>query len=345
MNRRPFLFDPAKNSLFYLALLVVLIALGLNLYQALNGHYSIIGSVASFLGLFVAFQSWRAADEASRKTDEALRQMQNIAHETQHLAHSNYAIDQQIRRAVDTISDATRELHKGLQPILEQVREFLDRAAGSEFVVIMTDSAAIGKPYEHFRHPPVNPRELRLLTSRIHELLLARARDAHEFYLATLGSEEQAAAFPATDTENSPEDPFFSQYVQPFWQQFHPDTPLSAADWETQRQAHQRTLAEVRAAFDAAPHNQEQKAVGLGPHLRLPVLPLQVLIKVDLEGPEPFRALVVFLGQYNLNKLTEARAMLTGDPELVRAFISMFESITGLDQHVGYQQLRKQLPL
>lgn len=341
MDRRPFLFDPAKNSLFYLALLVALIALGLNLYEALNGHYSIIGSVASFLGLFVAFQSWRAADEAARKTDEALRQMQQIASETQQLAHSNYAIDQQIRRAVDTISDATRELHKGLQPILEQVREFLDRAAGSEFVAIMTDSAAIGKPYEYFRHPPVNPRELHLLTSRIHDLLLARAQDAREFYLATLGSEEQLAAFPPTAAEN----PLFSQYVQPFWQQFHPDQPLTEADWEAQRQIHQHTLAEVQAAFDAAHGHREQKAAGLGPHLHLPLLPLQVLIHIDLEGPEPFRALVIFLGQYNLNKLADARAMLTADPELVRAFVSMFESITGLDQHAGYQQLRRECPL
>jgi hypothetical protein len=341
MDRRPFLFDPAKNSLFYLALLVVLIALGLNLYEAINGHYSIIGSVASFLGLFVAFQSWRAADEASRKTDEALQKMHDIAHETQELAHSNYAIDQQIRRAVDTISDATRELHKGLQPILEQVREFLDRAAGSEFLAIMTDSAAIGKPYEYFHHPPINPRELHLLTTRIHDLLLARAQDAREFYLATLGTEEQIAAFPPTASENA----LFSQYVQPFWRQFNPDKPLTEADWNAQRQIHRQTLEEVQAAFHAAPRHQEQKAAGLGPHLRLPVLPLQVFIQIDLEGPEPFRALVIFLGQYNLNKLTEARAMLTADPELVRAFVSMFESITGLDQHAGYQQLRGNCPL
>jgi len=75
------------------------------------------------------------------------------------------------------------------------------------------------------------------------------------------------------------------------------------------------------------------------------VLPLHLFIRFNAEAHEPFRALVVFLGQYNLDRVADARAMQTTDPELVRAFISMFESLTSLDDTPGYQQLRKQFPL
>jgi len=46
-----------------------------------------------------------------------------------------------------------------------------------------------------------------------------------------------------------------------------------------------------------------------------------------------------------MNKVQDARAMLTADPELVRTFISMFESVTRLDGNENYADLRRRLPV
>ncbi|GAB2940437.1 hypothetical protein GCM10027048_00950 [Hymenobacter coalescens] len=338
--RHSFFFDPTKSGLFYLALFLLLVGLGLSWMGDVGNHYSVVGSVASFLAFFVAFQSWRAANEASRNTDEALQQMHQVAEETRKLAESNMAIDQQIRGAVNTISDATRELYKGMPRILSEVREFLDRAHGSEYLAVLTDSAAIGKFWtEHYAPGP--QRQLASVTDRIHTLLLERARDAREFYLATLAAEETTPDFPPAEAGNS----LYGHFLRPLWQQLHPERELSAAAWEAHRHLHHTTLRQVQETFELFADHPEQRQAGLGSHFVVPTLPLQLLIRVDMEAAEPFRALVIFVGQYNLGRLAEARAMLTADPELVRSFVSMFESLVGLDGHPGYQQLRRQWPL
>ncbi|TGE20962.1 hypothetical protein [Hymenobacter metallicola] len=337
---RRFLLDPDRSGLFYLLLFIALIAAALFVDHAFDAHYSVIGSVASFLGLFTAFQSWKAAHEASRNADQALAQMQQVTRDTQALAQSNHLIDQQIRLAVTTISDATRELHKGYQPVLAEVAEFLEKAAGSEYLAIMTDTAAIGKFFLGCQpHQP--HRDLHALTDRIHELLLERVRDAREFYLASLVAEAQPSCFPPTGEANS----LYTHFASPMWQHLRPGEPLPEQDWDRHRRVHGATLRQVEETFELFSEHAAQKAAGLGPHLPLSVLPLQLFIRVDVEAPEPFRALVIFVGQYNLNRLSEARAMHTADPELVRTFLSMFESITRLDGHAGYQQLRQQWPL
>ena len=337
---RRFLLDPDRSGLFYLLLFIALIAAALFVDHAFDAHYGVIGSVASFLGLFTAFQSWKAAHEASRNADQALAQMQQITRETQALAHSNHLIDQQIRLAVTTISDATRELHKGYQPVLTEVAEFLEKAAGSEYLAIMTDTAAIGTFFLASQTGPTH-RELHALTDRIHELLLERVRDAREFYLASLVAEDEPGGFPPARETNS----LFTHFAHPVWQHLRPGEPLPESDWETHRRLHGATLRQVQETFELFSAHAAQKAAGVGPHLPLSVLPLQLFIRVDVEAPEPFRALVIFVGQYNLNRLADARAMHTADPELVRTFLSMFESIAGLDAHVGYQQLRQHWPL
>jgi hypothetical protein len=342
MARHSFLFDPNKNSLFYLALFVALAMLGLTTYEAVNGHYSIIGSVASFLGLFVAFQSWKAADDASRNTDQALTQMQQLAQETRQLVERSSAVEEQIKSAVVTISDATRELYKGFQPIMVRMAEFLEESAGSEYLAIMTDSAAIGTFYARHHRPELNQREMRTLTDRIHDLLLDRARDAREFYLATLAADETPEALPPTADQHGR----LHHFVQGVWQQFHPEAESVDPDyWTEHRDQHLATLRQLEDAFQTLSEHPEQRAAGLGIHQLVPVLPLQLLLRFDAEAKEPFRALVVFLGQYNLDRVAEARALQTTDPELVRTFISMFESLTSLDDHPGYQQLRRQFPL
>ena len=341
MSRPSFLFDPNKNSLFYLCLFLSLIGLGLTATQALSNPYSIIGSVASFLGLFVAFQSWKAADDASRKTSEALTQMHQLAQETRQLVQSSNAVEEQIKSAVVTISDATRELYKGFQPIMTEIRKFLIEAENSEYLALMTDSAAIGTFYARHHQPPLNQREMRTLTNQVHDLLLERARDAREFYLATLAADETPEAFPPTQDPNG----LFHHYVQGVWQQFHPEAPIAADAWNEHRAQHLATLHQLRETFGSLSEHHEQKAAGLPLHFTLPVLPLQLFIRFNAEAHEPFRALVVFLGQYNLDRVADARAMQTTDPELVRTFISMFESLTSLDDTPSYQQLRKQIPL
>ncbi|AIZ64141.1 hypothetical protein PK28_11370 [Hymenobacter sp. DG25B] len=95
---------------------------------------------------------------------------------------------------------------------------------------------------------------------------------------------------------------------------------------------------------NAAQHAAQEQA-GLSPLLFVPVLPLQLFLRFNATSKEPFRALVVFLGQYNLDRVADARAMQSADPELVRSFISMFESLTSLDDKPGYKQLRQQCPL
>jgi hypothetical protein len=337
---RRFLLDPDRSGPFYLLLFIALIAAALFVDHAFDAHYGVIGSVASFLGLFTAFQSWKAAHEASRHADQALAQMQQVTRETQALAHSNHLIDQQIRLAVTTISDATRELHKGYQPVLAEVAEFLEKAAGSEYLAVMTDTAAFGKFFLGCQPSPP-PRELHALTDRIHELLLERVRDAREFYLASLAAEDEPGAFPPAGEANS----LFTQFAQPVWQHLRPGEVLPEADWEKHRRLHVATLRQVQETFELFSAHEAQKTAGVGPLLPLSVLPLQLLIRVDAEAPEPFRALVIFVGQYNLNRLPDARAMHTADPELVRTFLSMFESIAGLDGHAGYQKLRAQWPL
>ncbi|SHJ26712.1 hypothetical protein SAMN02745146_2682 [Hymenobacter daecheongensis DSM 21074] len=339
--RHSFLFDPNKSSLFYLVVFLMLSLLGIQLYQAVNGHYSIVGSVASFLGLFAAFQSWKAASEGARKTDEALHQMQQMAHETRQLVQHSSAVEEQIRGAVTTISDATRQLYKGYQPIMGAIRDFLAQAQHSEYMALMTDSAAIGTFYARHHRPALNQRELRTLTDRIHELLLERARDAREFYLATLDAETDPLDFPPPPAGNS----LYHFHSAKLWQHLHPEQPLSQTEWDDHRLLHLATLRQVRETFELFADHPAQRAAGVPPHLTLPVLPLQLFIRYNAEANEPYRALVVFVGQYNLDRVDEARALETTDPELVRTFISMFESITNLDDHAGYQQLRRQCPL
>jgi uncharacterized protein YoxC len=341
MPRSSFLFDPNKSSLFYLILFLSLMVIGLAASDAMSGHYSIIGSVASFLGLFVAFQSWKAADDASRNADKALHQMQQMTQETRQLVERSNAVEEQIKSAVTTISDATRELYRGFQPIMAEVRNFLAEAENSEYLALMTDSAAIGTFYVRHHQPPLNQRELSALTNQIHDLLLERARDAREFYLATLAADEVPEVFPPTQDENG----LFHHYVQGVWQQFHPEAPITADTWNEHRTQHLTTLRQLQDSFTTHSNHDEHKAAGLSFHHTLPVLPLQLLIRFNAESHEPFRALVVFLGQYNLDRVADARAMQTTDPELVRTFISMFESLTSLDDTPAYQALRKQFPL
>ncbi|GAB3295079.1 hypothetical protein GCM10027348_16430 [Hymenobacter tenuis] len=339
--RPSFLFDPSKSSLFYLILFLALVVIGLTTYEALNGHYSIIGSVSSFLALFVAFQSWKSADDASRKTDEAMKQMQDLVHETRQLVESSSAVEEQIKSAVITISDATRELYKGFQPIMREIAAFLEEAKGSEYLALMTDSAAIGTFYARHHQPPLNQREMQALTDRIHDLLLERTRDAREFYLATLAVEDVATTVPPTLDKHG----HLHYFVQGVWQQFHPNVPVTEEHWKEHREEHLATLRQIQETFMSLSKHSEQQAAGLAPHQHLPVLPLQLFLRFNAEAKEPFRALVVFLGQYNLDRVAETRAMQTADPELVRTFISMFESLTSLDDHPGYQQLRQQFPL
>ncbi|GAB2786753.1 ABC-type multidrug transport system fused ATPase/permease subunit [Hymenobacter luteus] len=338
--RPSFLFDPNQSSVFYLVVFLTLSVLGLTAYDALNGHYSVVGSVASFLGLFVAFQSWKAADNASRKTDETLTKMQELVHETRQLIESSNAVEEQIKSAVVTISDATRELYKGFQPIMQEVAGFLAEAEGSEYLAVMTDSAAIGTFYARHHQPALNQREMRALTDRIHDLLLERARDAREFYLATLPADATPEAQPPTRDEHG----LLHHFVQGVWQQFHPEAPVEE-HWQEHREQHLSTLRQIHETFTTLSEHPEQRAAGLAPHQHLPVLPLQLLLRFNAEAKEPFRALVVFLGQYNLDRVAETRALQSADPELVRTFISMFESLTSLDDHPGYQQLRRQFPL
>ncbi|QJX48901.1 hypothetical protein HMJ29_19090 [Hymenobacter taeanensis] len=339
--RPSFLFDPSKSSLFYLILFLTLAVVGLTAHEALSGEYSIVGSVASFLALFVAFQSWKSADDASRKTDQAMHQMQELVHETRQLVVSSNTVEEQIKTAVVTISDATREMYKGFQPIMCEIEAFLTEAADSEYLAIMTDSAAIGSFYARHHHPPLNQREMRALTNRIHDLLLQRARDAREFYLATLAADEVPDAVPPTRDQHG----HLHYFVQGVWQQFHPESPVTEEYWNEHREQHLSTLRQIQEMFTSLSEHQEQWAAGLEPHQHLPVLPLQLFIRFNAEAKEPFRALVVFLGQYNLDRVAETRAMQSADPELVRTFISMFESLTSLDDHPGYQQLRRQFPL
>ncbi|HEX8330091.1 MAG TPA: hypothetical protein VF629_21325 [Hymenobacter sp.] len=334
---RRFLLDPDRSGLFYLLLFIALVTAALFVDHAFDAHYAVIGSVASFLGLFTAFQSWKAAHEASRNADQALNQMQQMTRETQALAHSNHLIDQQIRQAVATISDATRELHKGYRPVLAEVAEFLQKAAGSEYLAVLTDTAAIGTFFLACQPGPA-PRELHALTDRIHALLLERVRDSREFYLACLADEGE----PDGAREGNR---LFAQFVQPAWQHLRPGEPLPEPTWEEHRRRHGATLRQVQETFALFSDHAAQKAAGVEPLLPLSALPLQLFLRVDAEAAEPFRALVIFVGQYNLNRLSDARAMHTADPELVRTFLSMFESIAGLEGHAGYQQLRQQWPL
>lgn len=334
---RSFLFRPTQSWWVYLSLFLGLAGLGLSFEASLNTHYGVVGSVASFLAFFVAFQSWKSADDTSRKTDQALDQMHQILAETSRLAQSNYEIDQQIRGAVATISDATRELYRGYRQILTEVRDFLDQAANSECLYVLTDTAAIGK-FQALYNPNFidSQREYTILTDRIHDLLISRVRDSREFYIASLA--------PDTDTEPG-NNSLYSCYVAPVWRTFHPSQPLPDAIWQEQQRLHQAYLREIDDTFTLFSDHHQQRDAGVAALHTLDSLPFQLLIRVDLEANEPFKALVIFIGQYNMSKVQDARAMLTADPELVRTFISMFESITGLDTNENYTALRKRLPV
>lgn len=337
-SRNSFLFNPTQSGIFYFLVFGVLIWLGLSLYEAINGQYSIIGSVASFLAFFVAFQSWKAADDGSRKADEAIRQIENIAQETHRLAQSNYQIDQQISRAVTTISDSTRELFRGYTQILTELQDFLEHAPNSECVYIISDTAAIGKFPAHY-DPSLHSSapELNNLADRLHELMLERVRDSREFYMATLSDDE-------TTTDGQHANSLYQHYLLPIWQTLH-NEPLPESHWQEHLTLHQSTIRQIQDAFTYYEGHQQQRDAGLSPCHELTTLPFQAYIRVDLEHREPFKALIIFVGQYNMNRIQDARAMLTADPELVRTFISMFESLTGLDRDPRYRQLRERLPI
>jgi hypothetical protein len=337
-SRKSFLFNPTQSGVFYFLVFGLLIWLGLSLYEALNGHYSIIGSVASFLAFFVAFQSWKAADDGSRKADEAIRQIENIAQETHRLAQSNYEIDQQIKKAVVTISDSTRELFRGYGQILTELQEFMEQATNSECLYIISDTAAIGKFPAHY-DPSLHSAapELGALADRLHETLLQRVRDSREFYIATLSDDE-------TTTDGRHNNSLYQHYLLPIWQTLHQE-PLPESHWQEHLALHQQTIRQIDDSFNFYEGHQEQRASGIMPCHELTNLPFQAYIRVDLEHPEPFKAIIIFVGQYNMNRIQDARAMMTADPELVRTFISMFESLTGLDQDPRYLQLRERLPV
>ncbi len=338
MNRKSFLFDPTQSGIFYFLLFGALITFGLLFFEALNGHYSVIGSVASFLAFFVAFQSWKAADDASRKTDEAIRQIENIAQETHRVARSNYEIDQRIQMAVATISDSTRELYRGYQQILAEIQQFLEQGTNSECLYVISDTAAIGKFPAHY-NPGLHHSspDLDRLADRLHELLLDRVRDTREFYIATLSDDETAGEPGHTNS-------LYQHYVLPIWQTLH-NEPLPEAHWQEHLALHQSTIRQIQDAFAYYTNHSEQRELGVPPCHELTTLPFQAFIRVDLEHHEPFKALIIFVGQYNMNRIQDARAMLTADPELVRTFISMFESLTGLDRDPRYAQLRQRLPV
>lgn len=337
-TRNSFLFNPTQSGIFYFLVFGVLIWLGLSLYEAVNGQYSIIGSVASFLAFFVAFQSWKAAHDGSRKADEAIRQIENIAQETHRLARSNYAIDQQIKAAVTTISDSTRELYRGYGPILCELQDFLEQAANSECLYVISDTAAIGK-FPTLSDPSLRSSEPELdaLADRLHATLLERVRDSREFYIATLSDDE-------TTTDGQHNNSLYQHYLLPIWQTQHRE-PLPEAYWEEHLALHKSTIRQIQDAFDYYTGHREQRQAGLAPCHELTTLPFQAYIRVNLEHREPFKALIIFVGQYNMDRINDARAMMTADPELVRTFISMFESLTDLDNNPRYQQLREQLPI
>lgn len=338
MARKSFLFDPTQSGIFYVLLFSALIMLGLLSYEALNGHYSIIGSVASFLAFFVAFQSWKAADDTSRKTDEAIRQISSIARQTHQLAQTSYEIDQRIQMAVTTISDSTRELYRGYGPILTEICQFLEGCAHSECLYIISDTAAIGKFPAHY-DPALHSSapELEALADRVHERLLERVRDSREFYIATLSDDE-------VPTDSTHTNSLYQHYLLPIWQTLH-NEPLSEAYWQEHLTLHQATVRQIEDAFRYYVGHREQREAGLSPCHELTTLPFQAFIRVDLEHQEPFKALIIFIGQYNMNRIQDARAMMTADPELVRTFISMFESLTQLDRNPRYLQLRERLPV
>ena len=339
-HKSPFLLDPNKNSLFYLVLFVVLSLCGVQLYQSWGSHYSIVGSVASFLGLFAAFQSWKAADSGSKKTDEALHQMTELAGRTRTLVEQSNGIESQMSAAITTISDATRQLHKGYSPVIGAIRNFLEDAANSEWMALLTDSAAIGSFYATHPEQPLNERETKAVSERIHELLLARAVDCREFYLATLPALEATDAFPpaAADT-------LYQHYALPLWQRANAGAQLLPADWHRQRDLHAAARRQVSETFHLFADHPAQVSAGIDPVMDAHSLPLQLFIRYDAEAAFPYRALVLFIGQYNMDQLLDARAMETADPELVRTFISMFESLSGLDKKAGYKKLRQNWPL
>jgi hypothetical protein len=204
--------------------------------------------------------------------------------------------------------------------------------------MIMTATAAIGK-MQVAHHPQLhdNIREYTLLTDQIHDKLIARVRDAREFYLAALDTGDE----PIADEHNS----LYHCYIAPSWATFHPGTSLPDPVWQEQRRLHQAALHEVQDTFDLFSDHRLQREAGIQPIQALESLPFQVLIRVNREANEPYKALVIFVGQYNMDKTNDARAMLTADPELVRTFISMVESISRLELTEQYVRLRKKLPL
>ena len=339
-HKSPFLFDPNKNSLFYLVLFVVLSLCGVQLYQTWGSNYSIVGSVASFLGLFAAFQSWKAADSGSKKTDEALHQMTELAGKTRALVEQSNGIEGQMNEALTTISDATRQLHKGYSPVIGAIRDFLEGAANSEYLALLTSTAAIGSYYAFHPEQPLNERETKAASERIHELLLARAVDCREFYLATLPAEEATDVFPPPTT-----DTLYHNYTLPLWQKENVGQQLLPADWHRQRDLHAAARRQVGETFHLFADHPDQVAANLPPVMEAQSMPLQLFVRFDAESPQPYRALVLFIGQYNMDSLLNARALETADPELVRTFISMFESLSGLDRKAGYKKLRERWPL
>ncbi|AYA36178.1 hypothetical protein D3Y59_03325 [Hymenobacter oligotrophus] len=338
--QKPFFFDPNKSRLFYLVLFVVLTVAGVVFARSLGVEYSIIGSVASFLGLFVAFQSWLAADAASRKTDETLVQMHQMAEETRRLVASSYQAEEQIRMAVTTISDSTRELFKGFANIQKEIRDFLAESAGAEFLGVMVPTASIGTFYAKYHVPPLNQGEMRGITGQIHEQLLLRSHDTREFYLATLAVDETQAHYPPASSNM-----LYYHYILGLWMQFRGNEPLTEAVWQEHVNLHLTTLRQIRESFELFAEHDEQKQAQVPPCLTLLSLPLQLFLCVDSKAANPYRAMVTFLGQYNLESVTEPRAMRTTDPELVRTLVSMFESITDLTEYPGYKQLRQKYPL
>jgi hypothetical protein len=236
---------------------------------------------------------------------------------------------QELERSIDervlSVEDATRRLRSGLPEMFESMIAFLTDFKEGDDLFIMTDTAAVGRLHE---------RNQELLTyyknqgwnflddvNTIHKLIFSRSLEVGRFFFTTLRHVPES-----TNT------PLVRKFIAPVLKAIGLD-PSKERDFIDQHiERHLDIVEEFK-------RNRKDRNSDIfdNPHREVDDLPLQMFIRNNTDRHR-LKALVIFAGTYNMEKIQEVNGMLTRDPKLVDTFISMYSTISGLDHVLGQKE-------
>ncbi|MEM1207171.1 MAG: hypothetical protein AAGN66_28305 [Acidobacteriota bacterium] len=236
-------------------------------------------------------------------------------------------LEKDLDERVLNIEDATRRLLSGIPEVIESILKFLRQVDPEDSLYVMTDTAAVGEI--HFRNAEAlkdyqsQGRQLKDDLNDVRGALYDCALHAEQFFITTLDSEPDES----------------SCLMEKF---AHPVLKALGESIESSREFLGRHVEDHNARIHELQEARKGKMRDsyVDPHLKVSDLPLQLFIRSSKEKHRR-RALVIFAGTYNMERINEVRAMNTKDPKLVETFVSMYETISGLDAQLEGSDLNR----